>query len=560
MNMPSRLRPAFLACLVLCLVPAAVAAPASGPFLRAEERSTLEVDLGQVREDLLPSLLEAARVKGEEEAQRLRMVLDLAGVRALDRLQVTSQQSLDGARTELTLTLDPEADAGVLGAMLAAAGGECRFARYVPRDEVSVLATLENLPANLEALLAQLDRPEIRGQLPPALLGEDGELVLAGMPVRADLLPLLAGEITLVMLRGAGDAPPAAPRGAPPGAPMMAGTPFVLAIAASDGRVLRDTLLDLVGRLTAGGEGEGEGGGEGEMAMMGEMIRSLPVETVGEFDLMAMPMGPALAASDDFLVLGSDQAALRRLLAEPRGDLKVPAGRSWLLIEGEALAGLVTGTGAGAGAAGGPQGEEAEAWAGMMEEALSGGTVGRLEVRTSTAPDRLEVEARFDGSPYGYGYRLLRAFVRDLPRRAEAAIVEGRRQEEKDRFLAAVTELDAALTRWGEEHDGTFPAAASELVDEGYLENLAGLVATPAGEYRDGGYTYIPLADADGRIVGYYFFIYGLGEGTGFDVFTPENLADIGHFTIGADGRPDGVAQFSYGGTAVEQMEGWPGH
>jgi hypothetical protein len=58
-------------------------------------------------------------------------------------------------------------------------------------------------------------------------------------------------------------------------------------------------------------------------------------------------------------------------------------------------------------------------------------------------------------------------------------------------------------------------------------------------------------------VAGYYFFVYGMGEGTGYDVFTPENLSDPEHFAAGHDGKPDGVVNFCYDGTAVEQVDAW---
>ena len=117
--------------------------------------------------------------------------------------------------------------------------------------------------------------------------------------------------------------------------------------------------------------------------------------------------------------------------------------------------------------------------------------------------------------------------------------------------------MSPAATKATEGHDENISFEA--LVATGYLDALPSLRPTPLGEYVDGGFTYLPLHDEEGSTVGYYFFVYGVDENAGYDVFTPENLADPAGFRAAKDGESDGVVGFSYDGIAIEHVEGWSG-
>jgi hypothetical protein len=509
---------------------AAVAAPGAGPVIRADEISDFELDLAQVRGDLLPLLLETARVKDEEAAGRLSAVLDLVGVGALDRLRIETMRSRESSRAKLTLTLDPQAEGGLLSALFSAGGGRCRFGRYVRQDDLLMFASLENFSGNLEALLSQMSRPEVRAMIPFLALDGNGEVTIFGVSPRRDVLPLLAGELDVMQLRAAA------------ADTSTAGPTMVLAIAAADGFALRDRILEIAARVT---------GGE-ESAPMMDLFRSLPAEEVGEFQLSVLPMGLAFAVSRDFLVLATDPAALRRMLIEPHGDLDIPTGRAWLRVEGEAIAAYLEGRARAAGSSGQAGGSGVPP--SVMAEAMPDGPFERVELLTLSAPERFEAELRVNGSVWDSTYRLLCAVMAEAPRQLEIAM---RQDKEKAKYRAVVGELDAALTRYGQEHESTFPADLHELVTLGYLESFPSLAPTPAGEYLEGGYSYLPLRDDEDRVVGHYLFVYGGGEGTGYDVFTPDNLAALDHFVIGSDGQPDGVASFCWDGCALEQVEAW---
>ncbi|MBA4377618.1 MAG: hypothetical protein C0395_03035 [Gemmatimonas sp.] len=363
-----------LAAAMLCgVLPAAAA---DGPVLRADASSTYEVDLGRAREDLLPLLRAAMRGEEPREARDFEDFLDVSGVRALDRLRLVSRSSLDRSCVSMELDLDPHADGGILAALCGVSGGRCRFARYVREDDVLAFATLENLPGSLEALLPFLTRPATGPEAAWLDFDADGEPLVAGIPVRGRLLPLLAGEIDVMQLLPAAGGEPA----------------VVLAVAAHDGAALRDLLLDLVAGQAAGAEAA---------AMLG-LIRGLPSQQVGDFQVTALPMGPSLAVSRDFLVLASDPAVLQEMLARPRGDLRVPRGHGWLFARGAAMSQWREDLARRAAAR-----TQAAPALPAMAQAFDGLHFDRLEIRAAGGRHRLDVEFRAEGSPLNAGYRAL---------------------------------------------------------------------------------------------------------------------------------------------------------
>jgi len=176
--------------------------------------------------------------------------------------------------------------------------------------------------------------------------------------------------------------------------------------------------------------------------------------------------------------------------------------------------------------------------------------IGTLEMTASTGDGKLEMELQVPASFYSAEYRFLKEFLAAAPKLQAISSPE-------DDLRAVVGEVDEALTRYGQEYDGTFPESLDELVETGYLSALPDLAPTPLGEYIDGGYTYLPLHDETGTVVGHYFFVYGVDETAGHDVFTSENLADPENFRVGKDGENDGVVGFSFDGIALEHVERW---
>ncbi|MBK7701771.1 MAG: hypothetical protein IPI34_02190 [bacterium] len=366
-----------LAAAMLCgVLPAAAA---DGPVIKADTRSAYEVDLAQVRDDLLPLLRAAMRGEAPQEASDFEDFLDVSGVRALDRLRLVSRSSLDRSCASMELDLDPHADGGILAALCGVRDGRCRFARYVREDDVLAFATLENLPGSLEALLPFLTRPATGPQAAWLSFDQEGEPSLAGVPIRGRLLPLLAGEIDVMQLQTAAGGVPA----------------VVLAVATRDGPALRDLLLGLVA-----GQSDGDDGAE-SAAMLG-LIRSLPAQQVGEFQVTALPMGPALAVSRDFLVLASDQAVLREMLARPRGDLRVPRGHAWLFARGAAMSQWREDLARRAAVR-----THAAPALPAMAQAFDGLHFDRFEMCAAGSRRRLDVRFHAEGSPLNAGYRAL---------------------------------------------------------------------------------------------------------------------------------------------------------
>ena len=376
-RMPHRWWPTLAAAMLCGILPAAAA---DGPVFRADARSVYDVDLGQVRDDLLPLLRAAMRGEEPQEARDFEDFLDVSGVRALDRLRLVSRSSLDRSCASMELDLDPRVDGGILAALCGVRDGRCRFARYVREDDVLAFATLENLPGSLEALLPFLTRPATGPQAAWLSFDQDGEPSLAGVPIRGRLLPLLAGEIDVMQLQTADGGVPA----------------VVLAVATRDGPALRDLLLDMLRDMAAGQSEAAEGA-----AMLG-LIRSLPAQQVGEFQVTALPMGPALAVSRDFLVLASDQAVLREMLARPRGDLRVPRGHAWLFARGAAMSQWREDLARRAAAR-----NQAGPALPAMAQAFDGLHFDRLEMRAAGSRRRLDVQFHAEGSPLNAGYRAL---------------------------------------------------------------------------------------------------------------------------------------------------------
>jgi hypothetical protein len=113
-------------------------------------------------------------------------------------------------------------------------------------------------------------------------------------------------------------------------------------------------------------------------------------------------MGPALAVSRDFLVLASDQAVLREMLARPRGDLRVPQGHGWLFARGAAMSTWREDLARRAAAR-----TQAAPALPAMAQAFDGLHFDRLEMRAAGGRHRLDVEFRAEGSPLNAGYRAL---------------------------------------------------------------------------------------------------------------------------------------------------------
>jgi hypothetical protein len=494
---------------------------ADDPFLRMDSRNEVEVDLQQVVADFVPPILDMTAVKSEEEAAWLQGLLDLVGIYGLDRLHGKSNSNLQGGHASATITLQADAEGSLLQRATTMKAGRFHFARYLDRDKIALLTSITNLPETIEVLLDLLTEPRLQEALPVVSEDEDGREVVGGVAIRDDILPLLAGELDLVVFGPQPDAVSPLPD-------------MILVIGAKDGAVLQDQLLEILAEHVG--------------SEFAEMVAALPGEAVGDFTLRTLPMGLAYAVSDNYLVVGTDATHLQELLAHPAGKLKAVEALRYVWLNGDLLAPVLVSL-AKQNTAGDEPGDPVQA---ALLHVLDEGPVGTAEFIMNARPGRMELELDYHGTPLGLQYRIYRAMMAAMPAAVALEAQDGR-------YTQDVSIIDAAMTLYGVEHDGVFPAHVQDLVTEGYLDEFPDLLPTPLGAYLQGGYSYVPLRGEDGTVIGYYLFVFGMNPHGGYDVFTPENLAAPAQFRIGRDGIPDGVVSFCYDGTAVEQVEEWRG-
>jgi hypothetical protein len=360
--------------------------------------------------------------------------------------------------------------------------------------------------------------PELAALIPPVFTeDENGRIALFGMNLEEDLFPLLRGELDVIVVPPGDDAPGPKP-------------PMALVLGTSDGPALRDQLLKILSSKL----------GEDMTAELAAM----PGEKAGAFTLYLLPQNAAYAVSPDFLVVGTDPARLREMLAAPSGNLPEKKTRQYMRMSTAFMFQLMNARmqeGSGA-----PEQQ-------MMAEvfgSMDGEAPGVLEITTNSQPNRLDTELRQPGNLFSMEYQMMRQMFQLMPELTAA-------QSHRERYVAVVAEMDAAFAQYGVDNGGVFPEDPHELVEAGYLEAFPDLSPTPLGIYSEGAYTYLPLRNDQGAVAGYYFFVYGLGEHTGFDMFTPENIVSPASYRPDSDGILDGVASFCYDGPAVDQVEEW---
>ena len=513
----------WLSCgaLGLILLGSAVAAPvraAEDPIVLFDSRSEMEIDLKMVVEDFLPPMLEIAKAEDPAKAEWMALAADLLGVRSLDRLHVISTLSKTEGLYRSTVTLDPDMEGGLLRTMFAVPDGTFRFGKYLRAEDTALLVSLANFSEGLKALYTMVTGPELAALIPPVFTeDENGRIALFGMNLEEDLFPLLRGELDVIVFPPRDGAPGPKP-------------PMALVLGATDGPALRDRLFQILGKQM----------GEEMTAQLADM----PGEKVGAFTLYLLPQNAAYAVSPDFLVVGTDPARLREMLAAPSGNIPEKKARQYMRMSTAFLFQLMN-----ARMQEGPGSPEQQ----MMAEVFSsmdGEAPAVFELTTNSQPNRLDTELRQPGNLLSMEYHLMRQMFLLMPELTAA-------QANRGKYVAVVAELDAAFTQYGVDHGGVFPEDPHELVEAGYLEAFPDLSPTPLGIYSEGAYTYLPLRDDQDAVTGYYFFVYGMGEHTGFDMFTPENIADPGSFRPGSDGVLDGVASFCYDGTALDQVKEW---
>ncbi len=535
MTMPRKIAITMLLGLCLGFSSFAIAETPGDPIVQLDTSAKMELDLSLMIDEMMPLLLSAMAEEDEESAMMLDMFQELLGLEALQTLKMESKSTKDSAKSKMVVTLDPEMHDTLLFQFLNAENGKCGFSRYVNTDDLVMFMTVHNFPAYLTTLLDFIARPELAdftGDLP---VNENGDLALGDFAPRTDLLPLLAGELDIFILDPPNEAPIS---------PLQA--PVVLVLGSTDGFALKALILELAAMM----------GGDGG-AGIAEMVNAVEIEQVGKFEFQELPMGGALAVSEDYLVLSFLPEKLREMLTARKGDLKVPDGLEWVYLNGPKYGAYMDSIMEMAGAMGSTEDAETE-WMMKFYDILFD-HIEYEEILYRSIKNGIEITADVEGPVHTGMYRVVYRLLEELPALMEQERMKGEHDSELEDCRAAIGVLDEAMTMYSLDNDGHYPDDPMQLVDQGYLSFFPLAEATPAGEYLAGGYTYHPQYDDSGMVVGYMLFAYAMGEGTGFDVYTPENLTADGNFTIGRDGMPDGVATYCYDGTAIAQIEAYNG-
>jgi hypothetical protein len=492
----------------------------AGPIIKMRAESEFEVDLGMIVEDFAPSLIEIAGVEDENAPEAIRALMGVLGVTALDRLNVRSSVNDERNITSLMVTLDPSADGGLLGDLFAVPPGEFGFGRYLEEDEVVLVVFASGLEQRIRALENLFRRPEVRQLAPMVPTDPLGITAMWGIDAEKDILPLLSGELDLILF--------------PCSEGQECSTPgAALVLGLTDGSAFRETLLTILTKVL--GEEQGE------------QMRAVEGEPAGDFTFYPMWEGLAYAIGPDFGIMTSDPDRLKEVVSRGKGGFPDVEATTYVRLSGDLLLTML-----GSVVETADPGSQEAVLIGELLRSVGEETVGTIEVTSRTGRGQLDLDLRIPASLYAAEYRLLKEFFAIAP---ELAAINAKLGEEDLRGI--VGEVDAALTRYGEQHEATFPESLDGLVEGGYLDAVPDLQPTPLGEYVDAGYTYLPLRDENGEVVGYYFFVYGVDENAGYDVFTSENLTDTADFRVAKDGNNDGVVGFSYDGVAIEHVEEW---
>jgi len=511
----------FCGCLAIALLAfgAGVSMSEAGnPIIKQRSESEVEIDLGMIVEDFMPHIIELMGAEDPAVAEQARALMNLLGVSALDRFHVTSSINDDWTRCSMSITLDPELEGGLLADLFAVPPSRFQFSRYLEKEELVMVLFSAGLSERIEAFNKLLGQPEFR-ELAPMIPSDPLAITgMWGIDARKDILPLLSGELDLIMFScGEGEACEI---------PKVA-----LIMGLTDGLAFRGTMLDMVENIMG--------------PEKGAELREMPGEKAGEFTFYPLWQGLSYAIAPDFGIITTDTELLKEIVSRDAKRPEPIEATMFVHLNGDRLVEMLSGVLA-------QQAGDSEEMVYVLEilDAVGEEPIGTMEFTGRTGEGRLDMEFEHPTSLYAAYYRMWKGMIAAAPKLAAMAAGQQGLQD-------VVRLVDGALTTYGLEHDGTFPESLEAFVEAGYLEALPDLEPTPLGEYLDGGYTYLPLRDESGKVAGYYFFMYGGDESGGHDVFTQENLADLDNFMIGKDGKKDGVPNFSYDGIAIGHVEQW---
>jgi hypothetical protein len=491
---------------------------AGNPIIKQKSESEVEIDLGMIVDDFMPPLLELMGMEDEAAPDKAKSLMSLLGVTALDRFHASSSIREGWAKGHMTISLDPEKEGGLLGDLFAVPPSRFRFGRYLDVDEAALVMFSAGMVERIEAINKLLGQPEFR-EIAPMVPSDPLALTqMWGIDARKQILPLLSGELDLIVFPCAEDDSCEIPK-------------IALVIGLTDGPAFRGTMLDMMENIM----------GPDKV----QELRGVEGESVNGFTFYPMWQNMSYAIARDFGVVTTDSELLKRIVSRETKKSKSEEATFFLHLNGDVLVRTINGIMARHGS------DDPElAYVSEIMSAVGEEPIGTLEFKGKTGSGMMEMQFEHPTTLYAAYYRMWKGMMLAAPKMAAMAA-------KQQGLQGVVHEIDAALTRYGQEHEGSFPESLEELAQAGYLKAMPDLVPTPLGEYVEGGYSYVPLRDDSGNVVGHYFFVYGGDEHGGYDVFTPENLADPSSFRIGKDGEKDGVPNFSYDGVAIEHVEQW---
>ena len=511
----------FCACLVITLLALGTGVSittAGNPIIKQKSESEAEIDLGMIVEDFMPPIIELLGIEDETAPEKVQAIVDLLGLSALDHFYIKSSIDNDWTSCNMSITLDPAMEGGLLGDLFAVQPSRFEFGRYLEGRETAMVLFSSGLAERIEAINRLLGQPQFR-ELAPMIPSDPLALTqMWGIDARQQILPLLSGELDLIIFPCAEGEACEVPK-------------IALILGLTDGLAFRGTMLDMMENIM----------GPETVAEM----RETEGEQAGEFKFYPMWQGFSYAIAPDFGIMTTDTALLKNIVSGKANKPELREATFYLNLNGDLLVQMMSGL------VGAKAGEAPEvAYLNEILTAVGSEPVGTMELTGKTGGGKLEMEIEHASSLYAAYYRMWKGMIAAAPKMAALEV-------KQQSLQGIVHEVDNALTIYGQEHDGVFPESLETLVEAGYLEALPELEPTPLGQYVEGGYTYLPLRDDSGRVAGHYFFVYGGNEQGGHDVFTQENLEHPESFRIEKDGVEDGVPNFSYDGVAIEHVERW---
>ncbi len=493
------------------------------------EKMELSYDINAARivDDFVPVFLKMAEAESPENKEMISTIIDLTGVRSLDNVKARMLVDDRGITGDFIMTLDPEKQPGFLGRIAQIPQVSTELGDYLKKDDIIMFWTMGHFGKFIETLNDFAGEPQLR-QIAP-FIPPDPLAILKGYQIDAekDILPYFAGEISYALFhsKNLDDQETMIMNYSPP---------QLLAVAVTDGEAVKEVIFNLLKSF---------------LGQKADSIVGDPYETVGDYDFYRLE-GPArLVVGDNYIFVTSAGEYLKSMLEKKQGDLKTKSGNYFAYLNVDALILEVHNVMKNL-----PINFDGKADIVDFLKTLTAERLGSAEFNLSLEDAAVEYSFQAERKLLEVKYRAIKELMNfGLKQVKKTASLEDNQEN--------LTLLDNALTKYGEDFNGVFPENLEGLVQEGYIDKIPAnpytqekMKEVPLGEYSEGNYTYMPLQGND-KIAGYYLFIYGGGEGTGYDVLTPENVKDEENFKPARDGIPDGLPNYAFGGIAIKMQE-----